>query len=77
MPQEFWVKVTPRASKDEVVGWADQVLKARVRAVPEGGRANEALVELLSDYCGLPKSAFTIVRGHTARLKRIRVARRT
>ena len=48
-------------------------LKARVRAVPEDGKANQALEMLLARALGMPKSAVTVVAGHTARSKTLRI----
>mgnify|MGYP000036670365 CR=1 FL=1 len=68
------VRVQPRASANEIVGFdeADR-LKVRVTAPPADGKANAAVVELLSDKLGVPKSAITIERGDTARSKTIRI----
>jgi uncharacterized protein YggU (UPF0235/DUF167 family) len=49
-------------------------LKASVRAVPENGKANRALVELLSRLTGISRTRFTIVSGESARLKTIHVS---
>ncbi|MBM4422485.1 MAG: DUF167 domain-containing protein [Chloroflexi bacterium] len=60
------VKVVPRASKNEIVGvGTDGALKIRVTAPPVEGAANEAVIELLADALGLPKSNFDIVAGLT------------
>ncbi len=67
------VKVTPRAHKNEVVGWDGEVLKIRVRAVPEKGGANEAVLALLADYLGVPKSSVRLIGGGSSRLKRIAI----
>lgn len=72
------VRLTPNASRDQVEGLdtlADDrvVLKARVRAVPEKGAANAALIKLLSKTCGLPKSSVSLERGSTARIKTLRL----
>ncbi len=48
-------------------------LKARVRAVPEDGKANAALLKLLAKTIGVPKSAVTLVAGHTSRVKTLRL----
>jgi uncharacterized protein YggU (UPF0235/DUF167 family) len=48
-------------------------LRARVRAVPEKGKANKALIKLLAKSAGLPASAFDIASGHTARIKSVTV----
>lgn len=73
------IRLTPRAASDRIDGLGAlsdgrEVLLARVRAVPEDGRANDALCRLLADAFGLPRSAVTVVTGQTARLKRVRLA---
>ncbi len=68
------VRVQPRASANEIVGFDEaERLKVRVTAPPADGKANAAVVELLSDALGVPKSAIAIERGDTARSKTIRV----
>ncbi len=73
LPPEFTVRLTPRASRDEVSGWENGVLRVRVQSPPVDGRANESLIELLADRSGKPKSAFRIVRGARSRLKHVRL----
>jgi uncharacterized protein YggU (UPF0235/DUF167 family) len=78
--RELHVKLTPKAGSDrigEVVRNPDGtcVLKAYVAAAPENDKANAALIALLAKESGLPKSAFTIVRGKTSRRKTVRVER--
>ncbi|GAB3118135.1 DUF167 domain-containing protein [Novispirillum itersonii] len=68
------VRLTPKASRDAIQGLADeadggQVLKASVTAVPEDGKANAALIQLLSKAWKLPKSGFEIIAGATDRRK--------
>jgi uncharacterized protein (TIGR00251 family) len=72
------VRLTPRANRDSVDGLGvladgEQVALARVRAVPEDGAANDALVALLAKAFGRPKSALTLVRGATQRVKQVRI----
>ena len=45
----------------------------RVAAVPERGKANEALIRLLADALELRPAAVAIVSGHTGRDKTIEV----
>jgi len=73
------VKLTPKASRTALQGVAPEagggvVLKASVTTVPEDGKANAALIALLSKAWRLPKGAFTIVAGATDRRKTIHVA---
>jgi uncharacterized protein (TIGR00251 family) len=65
------LRVTPRASKDEIAGESDGVMKIRLRAPAVEGRANEALVRFLADRLGMPKRCVTIVAGQTRRTKRV------
>ncbi len=67
------VRVQPGASKNEVIGFQADVLRVRVTAPPQEGRANKALVELLSDWLGVPKRSVTIIRGETSRDKVVEV----
>ena len=67
------VRVQPRASRDEVVGWQGPALRVRVTAPPEDGRANGAAAALLAEACGVPRSAVELVRGHASRDKLFRV----
>ena len=71
------VRLTPRASRDGIDGLRDgpngPYVQARVRAVPEDGRANAALVELVADEIGVPKSTLEVTAGHTARLKSLHI----
>lgn len=63
------VRVTPRSSKDEVLGLVDGTLHVRVTAPPDGGRANAAVCMLVARELGVAKSLVSVVRGATARRK--------
>ena len=63
------VRLQPRASKDEVLGFEAGVLKARVTAPPEDGKANAALLELLSGVLKVPKTSLSVVKGQSSRNK--------
>ena len=65
----FLVKVQPKASRDQVVGYRDGVLQLRVTAPRDKGRANAAVVALLADALGVAKSRVRIVRGQSSRDK--------
>jgi uncharacterized protein len=66
------LKVIPGASK-EGVAWYGDLLKVKVRAPPEKGRANVAVVELLAARLHLPVSAITVVAGHLSPLKTVEI----
>jgi len=65
------VHVQPGAKRGEVVGWRDDVLRVRVQAPPVGGRANQAVIELLAEALGVPKSQIAVQLGHASRDKLI------
>jgi uncharacterized protein (TIGR00251 family) len=72
------VRLTPKSSRDGIDGiehLADgrAVLKIRVRAVPEAGAANEALIRVLAKALALPASAISLQSGATGRLKSLRL----
>jgi uncharacterized protein (TIGR00251 family) len=67
------VRVQPRASKDEIAGVLDGVLKIRLVAPAVENRANEALVEFLAHLLKTSKSAVRILGGERSRTKRIEI----
>ncbi len=69
------VRVQPRASRNEVVGWQDDALRVRVTAPPADGLANRAVTDLLARTLRLPASQIALVRGAASRDKLFRVAR--
>jgi len=69
----FNVKVVPRSSKTQVAGLYNGMLKIRLSAVPEKGKANQALIDFLSDKLNVPKAYVTITSGLTAKVKQVSV----
>ncbi|HKT76486.1 MAG TPA: DUF167 family protein [Sphingobium sp.] len=72
------IRLTPGAAREEMGGrWTDEKgadwLCARVRAVPEKGRANAALIALLARLLDWPRSAISLESGEGNRLKRLRI----
>lgn len=63
------LRVAPGARRNELVGRHGDGWKVRVTAAPEGGRANEAVLDLLARSLGIPRRSLTIVSGLTAREK--------
>ena len=63
------VKVQPKASRSQVLGFHGDVLQVKVSGPPERGKANDALVELLAETLGVSRSRIRIVRGQTSRNK--------
>jgi uncharacterized protein YggU (UPF0235/DUF167 family) len=72
------LRVTPRGGRDDIDGVETlangrTVVKARVRAIADGGEANRAVTELLAKALGVPKAKVRILSGMTSRLKQIAV----
>lgn len=74
----LFVRLTPKGGRDgfdSIEADADGKiwLKARVRAVPEDGKANAALEALLAKLFGVSKSAVSLISGQTARNKQVEI----
>ena len=68
------LRLTPSARRDGVDGVmetadGERVLKASVTQVPEGGKANKALIKMLSKEWKLAKSQLDVIQGQTSRNK--------
>ena len=68
------VRVQPRASRDEIVGWQADTLRLRVSAPPLEGRANAAVVQFIARGAGVARGAVSVVAGARGRDKLVRVA---
>jgi hypothetical protein len=68
------VRVQPRASRDELVGWLEDTLRVRVTAPPLDGRANAAVRGLIARAAGVSPSAVGIIAGERGRDKLVAVA---
>lgn len=70
----FTAKVVPgSASPTRVCGLLNGMLKVKVSAPPEKGKANECLIEFLAGLLGVKKNQLSIVTGQTSPLKQIKV----
>lgn len=63
------VRVTTRASRDQVCGWSGRQLSVRVTTAPVKGAANEATIKLLAKTLKVPARDISIVSGHSSRNK--------
>jgi uncharacterized protein len=63
------LRVSPGARGNELVGRHGEGWKIRVAAPPEGGRANDAVLDLLARKLSLPRQSLSIVSGQAAREK--------
>ncbi len=71
------VRLTPKSSRDQVEGVMATAeglaVKARVRAVPEDGKANAALEALVADWLDIAGGCVKVVGGQTSRVKSLAI----
>ncbi|HVM53874.1 MAG TPA: DUF167 domain-containing protein [Acidimicrobiales bacterium] len=67
------VHVQPGAGRTAVRGRYGDALKVSVAAPPQGGRANQAVADLLASVLGVKPAAIALVGGETNRAKRFEV----
>ena len=67
------VRLTPRGGRDAIDGWDGDVLRVRVASAPVDGKANDALLRVLSKALGIAPSQITLVSGAQARVKTVDV----
>jgi uncharacterized protein len=70
---ELNVRVLPGARKNQVDGRHGDALKIRLQAPPVEGKANQALVNFLSETLLVSRSQIRILSGEKSRNKRIRI----
>ncbi|MCB0925715.1 MAG: DUF167 domain-containing protein [Mycobacterium sp.] len=74
MSESVVVTVKPGSKKGPLVEAAeDGSLTVYVRERAVEGKATEAVIRLLAEHLGVPKSKITLVSGATSRVKRFRV----
>jgi uncharacterized protein (TIGR00251 family) len=69
----FTAKVVPGSSRTAVAGVLENMIKIRVAAAPEKGKANQCLVTFLANQLGVKKSDIEIVSGQTRPVKQVHV----
>lgn len=67
----LFVRVQPKASKDELTEILDDRIKIRITAPPVDGKANKHLIKFLSKVFKVPKGDITIKSGETGRNKHL------
>lgn len=70
----FSVRVVPRASRSEMAGVQDGVLRIRIAAPPVDGAANRELIKFLSKQLKVPQAAVTLVTGNNSKHKTVSIA---
>lgn len=65
----FSIKVHPKAKKNAITGVLGSALKLSLTAPPVDGKANDAVLRFFAELFSVPRSAVTIVSGHSSRAK--------
>jgi len=70
----FLAKIVPGSSSPtRICGLLDGMLKVKVSAAPEKGKANQCLLEFLAGQLNVKKNAIGIISGRTSTIKHIQV----
>lgn len=65
--------ITPRGSRNEIIGRRGDALCVKITAPPVEGAANEAIVKFIADALGVRKNKVEIVSGGKSREKTLRI----
>lgn len=69
----LWVTVQAGAKQNQIMGVQGNRLRVRLAAPAIEGKANQALISLLSDLFQVAPSRLAIEAGETSKLKRVRI----
>jgi uncharacterized protein (TIGR00251 family) len=67
------VKVQPRSSRRRILFTGETECRIWIHTAPEKGKANKEVIRMLADHFGIAISQLRVIRGETARHKRIEV----
>jgi uncharacterized protein (TIGR00251 family) len=67
------VKVVPGSSKTSISGILGGMLKVKVSAPPEKGKANQCIIEYLAKQLSAKKKAINIISGSTNPVKQVQI----
>ena len=70
---ELHIKVTPKGSKNEIMGWENNELKVRLKAVPENGKANAELIKFIAVTLEISQTQVQLIAGMKSRHKRLKI----
>ena len=70
----FKVKIVPGSARNALAGTlGEETLKIKIAAAPEKGKANEELIDFLTESLSVHASQIRIVSGHTSPRKIIEI----
>lgn len=71
--RKITLRVIPRARQNKIELDESGVYRVHITAAPVDGAANVAVIKMLAEYFGVPKSQITIIRGETSRDKIVEI----
>lgn len=71
--QKITLRVIPRARQNKIELDENGVYRVHITAAPVDGAANVAVIKMLAEHFGVPKSQITIIRGETSRDKIVEI----
>lgn len=71
---EIHVKVVPGSSRTQIAGTLGEMLKIKVAAPPEKGKANQSLIAFLAKLLSVKKNDIEIISGKTNPVKVLRIS---
>jgi uncharacterized protein (TIGR00251 family) len=66
---KIFVRVKPNAKQEKIEKIGENNFLIRVKEKPQEGKANQAVIRVLAEYFGLPKSDVILLMGQTSREK--------
>lgn len=69
----FPAKIVPGSSRTYISGLLGGMLKIKIAAPPEKGKANQSLIEFLAKQLGVKKGDVSIISGQTNPVKQVQV----
>ena len=70
----FTAKIIPASSKTSLAGILGGMLKIKIAAPAEKGKANKAVIDFLSEKIGVKKNNIAIISGQSSPVKQIRIS---
>ena len=67
------IRLTPRGSRNEILGWEGDTLRVKITAPPVEGAANKACVEFLAGRLGIKRAQVSIISGEKSRDKTLSI----
>ena len=69
----FQIKVTPNASKNEILRFDKEILQVWIKGTPEKGKVNQERIQFLAKEFKVGKSQIQILSGKTSRMKKLKI----